>query len=305
MIYLEIINPYQNVDFSKQYKANLHGHTTQSFDATHTPQEYIDHYYNAEYKVLAITDHDTHRGKTTWPWNKYDRNPEEMGMIAIQGNELSWGHHRGSLFCDLPAWGGVNWHFISKSALATADRGGIMILNHPGQYDGRYDLDWYVDLIKKHKNVLGIEVFNQNNRWEMDEDRWDDLLTRLMPNYQVLGFSNDDTHVNAQLFRNYQYIFMDDFNETSCKQALIDGKFYFSREPGGSGDAKAPKIQNVSVEDRYVNITVDSGNIEWIHDRKVISVGASIRVPSNVNYVRARIENEHGITCTQAFGIKS
>ncbi len=118
----QILNPYETVDWSQhgQYKANFHAHTTRS-DGRLNPHAVVDVYNKLGYNVLAITDHD----EVTYPWTEFsnmepsrrsllrleqrpetlpegldyeDRDPDALGMIAIQANELSSHHHMGSFF---------------------------------------------------------------------------------------------------------------------------------------------------------------------------------------------------------------
>jgi D-alanine-D-alanine ligase len=88
-------DPYERVDWSpwRPHKANLHSHTTAS-DGTQTPGAVIDEYQARGYDILAITDHDTYRngsgtGASTWPWTAFGRDPDELGMLAVRGNEFS------------------------------------------------------------------------------------------------------------------------------------------------------------------------------------------------------------------------
>lgn len=63
-----LYNPYEGVNWNsvEHYKANFHTHTTES-DGSLTPSQVIDEYYNANYKILSLTDHDTMEGtQTTW-----------------------------------------------------------------------------------------------------------------------------------------------------------------------------------------------------------------------------------------------
>ena len=122
----EIQNPYEDVDWinHKQYKADLHTHTTIS-DGSMSPQAVVDLYHQNGYEILSITDHD----RVTYPWEKFSdfepsslsvirneyglsgiipenssyesrgitpddliiesRNPDSLGMVAVIGNEIS------------------------------------------------------------------------------------------------------------------------------------------------------------------------------------------------------------------------
>jgi hypothetical protein len=101
----QIESPYAGVNWEEdgQYKANLHTHTTLS-GGTSTPDVVIDLYRELGYGILALTDHDDDSvAVPTWPWQSYGRDPAALGMVAIQGNEISDVHHIGSHFNDYGA----------------------------------------------------------------------------------------------------------------------------------------------------------------------------------------------------------
>ena len=126
-----VLNPYLNVDWGtiQQHKAALHLHTLQS-DGHHMPEEVIRTYHKAGYTILAITDHDwnepnrrivgrgwgplpeeraspypkdpkpdNYPANPTWPWTDYGAPaPADLGMVGIQGSELTYKHHIGSYY---------------------------------------------------------------------------------------------------------------------------------------------------------------------------------------------------------------
>ena len=197
-----VLNPYENVDWKtvEKHKAALHLHTLQS-DGVHMVDEVINAYRSAGFTVLSITDHDWDQpnaqvrwgkippekaspypknpktpnffGNPTWPWTDYgSSSPKELGMIGIQGNELTYRHHINSYYngyglwydrakCDLstgaPYKGVVdgqgNEIWEDDELFAIAKKGGLAILNHPGISDSlawweRKPLKWYVQRIK-------------------------------------------------------------------------------------------------------------------------------------------------------------
>ncbi len=144
----EIINPYAKVDWKcfKQYKAALHLHTMQS-DGYHMPDEVVKAYRNAGFSILAITDHDWNfpnarvkwgeipddmaspypedqkppnfPANPTWPWNSYGApKPEDIGMVGIQANELSFRHHMNSYFSDFDK---ITWISVPELSEPLAD----------------------------------------------------------------------------------------------------------------------------------------------------------------------------------------
>lgn len=88
-----VLNPYETIDFDTTGRAltNLHTHTVYS-DGDGLPHDVVDLYHDLDYDILAITDHD----EVTYPWafsevneNWNDRDPDELGMLDVLGNELT------------------------------------------------------------------------------------------------------------------------------------------------------------------------------------------------------------------------
>ena len=146
-----ISDPYATVDWEStgRYKANLHTHTTVS-DGRLNPHEVVDRYHAQGHTILAITDHN----RVTYPWTGFSqlepsglsrntfatgdlespdlvyqgRNPAELGMLAVQGNELSAHHHMGSFFTN---HNGTSTEVASLRAIG--EKGGMAMFYHPGQ----------------------------------------------------------------------------------------------------------------------------------------------------------------------------
>src|SRR5690242_10624331 len=122
-----VLDPYKDVKWepSHQHKAALHVHTIQS-DGTNSVDSVVHAFRNAGFDILAITDHDKmepnaqfERGRidwstfdkigtsfpkdpkpknypfnTTWPWTDFGApSPAELGMVGIEGAEISYRHH--------------------------------------------------------------------------------------------------------------------------------------------------------------------------------------------------------------------
>ena len=314
-----IHNPYDEIDFQtiQHYKANLHTHTTES-DGSSDPESVLNLYHErGSYDILAITDHN----KNTWPWNNWiNETPVEssksaeyypnLNMLAISGNEMSRGHHRGSFLNDFN-FGGFfyrfSFHYIQKHQ-------GLSIFYHPGRYS--HSADWYNTYFDDYDNcVIGIEVYNQGDRYPHDRDLWDEINKDRSPNDLIWGFSNDDMHhISSHAFRNYQHFLMHDLSEESFKHAMIQGSFYFSYEPDGSnnnsksyGKALTPKIQDITINDYLISIHgINTTSIEWYNENsELISTQTSLDVSEiESNFVRAVLNNEYGKTYTQPFGLE-
>jgi len=314
-----IYNPYDEVDFelTNHYKANLHTHTTES-DGSSSPSEVIYHYHNnGSYDILSITDHN----KNTWPWSNWiSETPliqsesseyyQELGMLAISGNEMSYGHHRGSFLNDY-SYSGI---FLKFSFWYIKRQNGLSIFHHPGRYN--FEDDWYNKFFDNYNDlILGIEVYNQGDRYQDDRLLWDRLNSERFPNDLIWGFSNDDMHhIISHSFRNYQYLLMNNLSEEEFRDSLINGEFYFSYEPNGSirqnsnyGLAMTPKLIDVIINENFIELKdYDANRIEWYDDNsQIVSTDFIINVSDiDSNFVRAVLVNEYGFSYTQPFGLE-
>ena len=339
-------NPYQAIDWASvnQYKSNMHTHTTQSNDPIDkfTTAYVVDRYHAAGYKILALTDHDY----CTYPWNLFPqmmsgvpaRDPEALGMLAVPGNELSkdntnsWDERTGGQFNHhndfFTGRQGQEFASLQESYAYTYALGGMQIINHPGQYwnlsttyseTDKNGPGWHATNFKTYPSLVGLEVYNQGNRRPNDRILWDQILERTMPARPVFGYSGDDTHNDEQLFRNYNMMLMEELTTQELKDAMRKGESYFCYEPKGSGEAKAPRITNIVVDEDNKTITIEAdGLIHWIYGTDKTSTSASSTRSSVVgigktfnytnyqgSYVRALITNVYGETCTQPFGFVS
>ncbi|HOL21506.1 MAG TPA: PHP domain-containing protein [bacterium] len=306
---LDIKNPYENVRWNKfkQYNGNLHTHTKYS-DGILLPHEVIDRYKAEGYSILAITDHN----RTTFPWeslnkfgNSEDRYPEKMKMLAIQGNEFSLHHHLGSYFSDaIPS---AN---IEQSLKNISKKDGIAVFFHPGRYN--YPDSWYVDLYTRYPVIVGMEVYNQGNRWPLDQILWDRLLIYLMPDRPVWGFANDDAHIPEHIGRSWNVFLLKNLSNAEVRRAMKEGSFYFSHSPDPSLLKKPPIIKSISVSREKGEIkihiqTEGAHTVEWISDGRVIATGNTINLTKLEkmlgSYIRVRLVGDGGYTHTQPFGV--
>lgn len=340
------VNAYKDLDWAstERYKANFHTHTSQSFDTKFKTSEVVDLYKSAGYSILALTDHDAN----PFPWDHFDlfnpeaesRNAEALGMLSIPGVELSkdnrntWDESTGGSFNHhndfFTGRKGQEFASLRESYAYTDAIGGMQIINHPGQYwslDREYtpgeknSPEWHAENFKLYKSLVGLEVYNQGNRRPNDRILWDQVLTLTMPKRPVWGYSCDDTHTREQYFRNYEYMLMPSLDDESLKECMNAGRLYFSYEYTGSGEAKAPHVSDVSVDETAHTITVrsdDADNIVWIYSTdKVASAAPSARRSTVVgvgdtfdytgyqgSYVRPLLSNQYGETCLQPFGFE-
>lgn len=338
-----IDNPYKNVDWKniKRYKADFHIHTSRS-DGHYSPNEIIDRYIKAGFSILSLTDHNL----VTYPWQKFstfkpsdyvaknwetdinylpyekifsykDLNPDSLGVIAVQGNEISYHHHIGSYFCDC----NCNKN-ESETIEEIAKKHGLAVMNHPGRIEGDENkaVEWYVELFRRHKNLIGMEVYNTGLYHQPGSvNKWDSTLIKLMPERPVWGFSNEDYHgdyrKNGDIRhipgRNGNELLMPELSVNEVRKAMENGHFLFFHAPKGPDGPSPPIVNSIKINNREGTIQINASGykyIKWISNGKVIATADKIKLsdfPLVDNYIRAVIyESEDGaFTCTQPFGI--
>ena len=312
-----ITSPYADVKWGTygQYKANLHMHTTQSDGKCGVP-EVVDHYIKAGFKILAITDHDWNYpnaskpektspypldprpanfpANPTWPWTDYGcRSPEDLGIVGIQANELTYRHHINSFFSDYGVFYKHSGNFPFEGVVdkdgkevyeddqlaAIHKKAGLAILNHPSVEDKyswwmRHPLSFYVDRFKNNPPscLIGIEIGNNAPMSEaFDLGLWDQLLARFMPRRPIWGFCNDDSH-SLKTKQSFNMFVLAENNSANVRRAMEQGQFYgclSTKEIDYATDKNSifPTIKSIAVDQAKGTITINANNydeIRWI-----------------------------------------
>ncbi|MBN1542586.1 hypothetical protein JW992_10610 [candidate division KSB1 bacterium] len=281
-------NPYAEVDWQtyQAYKANLHTHTTMS-DGKGTPAEVIDRYARLKYAILSLTDHDTlgperdrdhpEQHRTTWPWQTFGRDPDSLGMIAIEGNEISRRDHIGSFFND---YGNPNIDSEQEALDEIGRRNGLAILFHPGRYNK--SVEWYVDLFRSYPHLIGFEIYNQGDRYSGDRTTWDAILKDLAGERLVWGFSNDDMHnPETQLGRNWNVLLLPDFSAEQVRLAMENGVFFYVYSVDGHQGEAPPEIRRIESDPRKGVIRLSAHGherIDWIVEGEIVHQGDRVQL---------------------------
>ncbi len=334
-------NPYENVNWENigYHDANLHTHTNLS-DGRHDPHHAIDKYHDLDYEILALTDHDFQHHEAwphpLYPWTELNaiyhrikdqqsvrfkkpyrevvneewqnRDPRELGMVSIPGSEISRTDHISSLFNE---YAGVT-NSEETAFQEIAERNGLAVFNHPGRYNR--DVDWYVDHFTRHPHVVGMEVYNQVDRFPVDRKRWDSILHRLMPERPVWGLANDDTHGDAHYGRNRNIFLLTDLSEKQVYSAMKNGHFYFF-VPVEQGVPPPIRFTGIEATENELRLQIegDYEKIDWItynpetDTSEIIANGPRFSIdslPEFAPFVRAVVISPEGRTYTQPFGIK-
>jgi hypothetical protein len=354
-------SPYGDLkwDGIGHYDAQFHTHPGLG-DEQYDPHQTIDRYHEEGYTILTLSGHDydipDDHIESIYPWTKLsqiyekikdvenptennktygemanwqpyqDRNPVELGMISVEGCEVSGPHHMVSLFCSFTQ--GTKQE--SETLQKIQDMGGLVYFAHPGRYVERRGLteDWYIDLYRKFDALIGQSVHNGVDRYPEDRPFYDKTVHHLGAERPIWLFGEDDMHQETTLGWNRNVILLKNFEPGSMhpdipdgaapdvKEALKNGYFYLWK-PSEQYNKRAFNLVNVAVSRNKVQLTVDNENlvneIRWrthnpnTAETETIHTGASISIrdiPEYCNFVRVEIEGEAGTIYTQPFYIK-
>ena len=282
---------------------------------------------------MAVTDHN----EVTFPWTSFssmssgakskerieegeisadeivfeNRNPAEMGMLAIQGNEVSSPHHIGSYFSDYQQ----RTEEEQIAIKGIIEKNGLMLFNHPGRYTkgnpDKYNVSWYVEHFSRYNHLTGMEVYNQGDRYPTDRVLWDSILCRTMPDRPVWGYSNDDFHNGEKkLGRNWNVFVLPELNEEWLRKGMLEGRLFYVYASEGHFGPQPPQIKSVNVNNKKGTIEIrvsGQDSIRWISGGKVVTRGHVVHlseIPDLAAYVRAEIFGPGTITGTQPFGLE-
>ena len=323
---IAVASPYENVDWHtfSHYRADLHVHTIQS-DGCHLPEEVVRAFHDAGFSVLSITDHDvvspngcptrdaattaqidfgafadqhspypdprpaTFPADTTWPWSNFGApSPRDLGMVGIEGAELTCTFHVSSFFNDygVPPPCSDAPAFLDEQLLEVARRGGLASLNHPFRVNA--SLAWYVAFYRMHsaEYLVGLELAGDRpSDVDYSVGLWDQLLSHLMPSRPLWGFGTSDTHVLVRTRFAFTVFLLDEPTTENVKEAMRSGQFYsvvgprilnLSRDRGRGYDGQTayegtyPELRSIAVDRGAGVISIDAAGydeIVWISQR--------------------------------------
>ena len=279
------------------------------------------------FDILALTDHNPFLGYgkpansygklTTYPWTLWNRNPDELDMVAVEGKELTNPQdfeHDISLFNDLGDLDQTDGYNRIERLKAVSDNMGLLSLAHPRR---NVTVSEMVTQRKQYNVSVSLEAFTRSvgvrsKGLRFPLDYWDEILTETMPLLPIWGISVDDMHSFDQLGGNWSMHLLPELRLGAVRHSLERGEFYFTMDPNGNDvkrhhPIKAPIINKIEVNGRKITIHCkNTNNISWISEGKQVSTGDTLDLDKVVagSYIRAELFGNDGeITCTQPFGI--
>ena len=290
----------------KQYKANLHSHSTVS-DGILTPLEMKKTYKEHGYSVLAFTDH-----------GKFVRHNElsEHDFLIINGYEADitenivdpeWKFRRTCHICllapnenvenaPLPCecGEGYNAAHINELIRRGVKDGFFVTYNHPTW--SRERADEYMS----YRGMHCMEIVNYNciagGTPEWNEVIYDHMLSRGERLYAIATDDNHNTHWFPDSFGGFAMILADELSYKSIFDALMSGSFYAS---------EGPEIKSVYFEDGTLSVFTSEaasirfntygrkGKNENAKDGRLIT-SATFKVDPDDKYVRITVTDKNG-----------
>jgi hypothetical protein len=225
-------------------------------------------------------------------------------MVAVQGNEISNCDNIGSFFTGYAS--GTGDPVVALAGIQAA--GGTSIIFHPGRYSRT--AQWYATRYETYPSLVGMEVYNQGNRYPGDVQKWDQVLTLTMPDRPIWGFANDDEHTLAHVGLNWNVLLLSQFTLSAVRTAMEEGSFFFSTTKYSTlpltGGAP-PVITGITVDNVSGLISLSAtgyAEVHWVSDGNVVSHSLTLdlrNTPGIGDYVRAELFSSGGGTYTQPF----
>ena len=353
-------SPYQDLNWPEigHYDSEFHTHPGLG-DEEYDPHQTIDRYYEEGYKILTLAAHDydipDDHMNSIYPWTKLsdiyenikhvrnptedyktyeeianepyqDRDPVELGMVSVEGNEVSGPHHMVSLFSSL-----TNGADTEASTLQLIkDLGGIVYFAHPGRYVDRWGLTayWYVDLYLRFDVLIGQAIYNREDSHPGDRAFYDKIVHILGDERPVWLYGEDDMHRERELGWNRDVILLENFRPGSMHPDIPDGSapdvylalrngHSYLWKPSRQYNKRAFNIINVIVSETKAEIKIDYEDqvdeIRWKTHNPDLDITETIHhghkismkdVPAYSRFVRAEIQGPEGTIYTQPFYLK-
>lgn len=279
-------------------KGNLHTHTENSPCGHYSLEKVVEMYSSSkmEYDFLAITDH--------YKLTELNEIKNNEDIILFSGVEYkkpalqTLGINIKSYSDDMDEL--TNHQQLFKEVEA---EGGINIICHPHAFDDDY---WPFEKLKELTNYTGIEIYNNNVRFDnkgraVATDLWDKLLSS---GKRVWGFANDDMHVFQRCGGAFNMVLAKEKNADAIISAIKHGSFYASS--GIFLNSITVDNSMISIKLKHPNIPVEFSFMgeEGKLLKHFIGSEGSYEVNGNESYVRVFMKREDGaMAWTQPFWI--
>lgn len=332
-----VFNPVEGVEWDtvEYHKTEWHYHHYKDDDWSMS--DGVDFYVEDEgYTAFCVNDSDG--DDIAWPWTDLEsfdatppnenRDPEQLGCIAIPGRELhdDAEHVHGFFDPDIPVE--TPDYDTREDVISTVvdDYDGVAMYAHPARYTRPIEFEKYLEELTTwdREQLPGFEAYVRGPDGDVDWRLVDWLNTELAPDRMVLGYGTDDTNnytTGETMLRHWTTMLLDpaefdasdqDGSRQAVREAMTAGRcLTHSRDrwdENGDDRPTVPTVNSIDVEEEARTITVDAEDYDrilWVSSRgKVVKEGSTLDWDEDSVrwFARARIRGESGETSTQPFG---
>lgn len=271
----------------KEYKGNLHAHTTRS-DGVLTPKQVAAAYQAAGYDFLALTDHRTLTLE------------DGQGLLLIPGMELDFALENSEVvhllaigdMKEAPELTGLS---PTQAVSRLISQGHLVYLAHP---------HWSLNRLETVRALVGLsgaEIFNSISRPPYNPHRAEatqilDLLAcegLLLPT-----LATDDSHFyDKEAFAGFIFLAAEELTLPAVLSALKQGRYYASQGP--RFERVEVQGDKVLVECSEVSAIIFHSNLPWNQNRCAVGEGITngeyaLNFAAGERFVRVVIEDALG-----------
>ncbi|MGE5583181.1 MAG: PHP domain-containing protein [Bacillota bacterium] len=217
-----ILNPLEGP--GSFYKAQLHTHSSHSYDSKVPPEEIIQSYKNDGYQILAITDHDRYSDFSHYSTGEMLIIPGSEETIPVLFWPIPLGRH---LVLINPVTKRLHIRTVKERLDEAAASDSLAIPAHLSWRGGAGTGRWYPEELLRLKNLQFVEIHSPHSQDPVDFIIWHKLIKKNGPERPVWGIAVDDSHSGSRQ-NGWIMVKMPRLDLPSFIASLKKGSFYAS-----------------------------------------------------------------------------
>jgi hypothetical protein len=242
-----IINPLEGP--GTFHKAQLHTHSSISYDSKVPPEQIIESYKNDGYEILAITDHDKLSDFSGCSTDTLLILPGVEETVPVLFWPIPLGKH---LVLINPMQKRPHSGTVQERLDQAVNSDSLVIPAHLCWRGGAGTGRWYPEELYPLKNLRFIEIESPHSKDPLDLTIWHKLIIKSGPDHPVWGVAVDDSHSGSARI-GWIIVKTSRLDLPSFIASMNKGVFYATN---------GPSILDIKVEGR--NILVLAPGAVWI-----------------------------------------
>ncbi|HBE77147.1 MAG TPA: hypothetical protein DDW65_05125 [Firmicutes bacterium] len=243
----KLLNPLENAGI--YHKAQLHTHSSLSYDSNVHSLKIIESYKKSGYKILAITDHDVLSDFSTLSTSEMLILPGIEETIPVLFWPIPLGKH---MVLINPLEKRPHRQTLQERLNQAVDIDMLVIPAHLSWRGGAGTGRWYPDELYRLKHLQFIEIYNPHSKDPLDLTIWHKLNVRGGPLHPVWGIAVDDSH-SGSCGAGWVMLKTPRLDLVSVITNIKKGAFYATNGPS-----------NVDIKVAGTKVYVNSPDSNWI-----------------------------------------